>query len=58
MTTTADKAITSLEVAVLETERLPLSEVSPHPMNARVHTEEQIKAIQESYRLDQLPKVV
>lgn len=43
----------SLEVAELETERLPLSEVTPHPQNARIHTEEQIKAIQESYRLDQ-----
>jgi DNA modification methylase len=49
---TADKAITSLEVAELDLERLPLPDVSPHPMNARVHTKEQIKAIQESYRLD------
>ena len=42
----------SLEVALLETERLPLSAVTPHPDNPRIHSPEQIKAIQESYRLD------
>jgi hypothetical protein len=42
----------SLEVAELETERLPLSDVSPHPSNARIHTPEQIEAIKRSVELD------
>jgi hypothetical protein len=42
--------IPAIEVAELETERLPLSDVSPHPDNPRIHTPEQIKAIQESYK--------
>jgi DNA modification methylase len=52
-TKTAETATPSLEVAELDIQRLPLSDVSPHPKNARIHTPEQIKAIQESYRLDQ-----
>jgi len=47
--TTGDK---SLEVAELDIERLPLSEVSPHPDNPRLHSPEQIKAIEQSLIMD------
>jgi DNA modification methylase len=45
-------AIDSMEVAELETERLPLSDVSPHPDNPRIHSPEQIKAIEQSLIMD------
>ena len=41
-----------LEVAELEIERLPLSDVSPHSMNPRQHSPEQIKAIEQSLLMD------
>ncbi len=45
-------AVHNLEVAELEIERLPLSEVTPHSKNPNIHTEEQIQAIMESLELD------
>ncbi len=53
MTTKATETAThTLEVAELDLERLPLSEVTPHPKNPNIHSEEQIQAIMESLRLD------
>lgn len=43
MTTKTTVAIPSLEVVELETQRLPLSDVSPHEANPKTHTEEQIQ---------------
>lgn len=48
----SSEAAQSLEVAELETERLPLSDVSPHSQNPRQHSPEQIKAIEKSLLLD------
>jgi len=46
---TADPENTkALTTAELETERLPLSEVSPHPQNPRTHSDRQIKELQNS----------
>ncbi len=42
----------SLAIAELETQRLPLSEVTPHPDNPRIHSPEQIKAIEQSLIMD------
>ena len=39
---------TSLATAELETQRLPLSEVTPHPHNPRTHSDRQIKELQNS----------
>ena len=41
-----------LEVVKLDLLTLPLSAVSPHPDNPRIHTEEQIEALMESLRYD------
>lgn len=49
---TTSTAIPALEVAALETERLPLSDVTPHEANPRLHSPEQIKAIEQSLSLD------
>jgi len=50
--TTTDKAISPLEVAELDLQRLPLSEVTKHPDNPRVHSLEQIKALKYSLSID------
>lgn len=42
----------TLEIAELETQRLPLSQVSPHPDNPRIHSPEQIEALKRSLELD------
>lgn len=47
-----ETATQELEYAELEIQRLPLKDISPHPDNPRIHSPEQIAAIQESYRLD------
>ena len=39
---------TSLSTAELETQRLPLSEVTKHPQNPRTHSDRQIKELQSS----------
>ncbi len=52
MTLDAENTTATMEIAELQTQRLPLSEVEPHPDNPRIHPPEQITAIQESYRLD------
>lgn len=46
------QAIPALEVAELDIQRLPLSEITLHPKNPNIHPEEQIQAIMESLRLD------
>lgn len=45
-------AAKTLLVAELETERLPLSDVLPHPDNPRIHSPEQVTAIKKSLMLD------
>lgn len=45
-------AAKTLPVAELETERLQLSDVLPHPDNPRIHSPEQIEAIMNSLMLD------
>jgi hypothetical protein len=51
-TKAAETAPQTLEVAELDLERLPLSEVSPHEANPRLHSPEQIKAIEQSLIMD------
>lgn len=51
MSDTPENTMQAMEIAELETERLPLSEVTPHPDNPRIHSPEQIKTIRGNDRL-------
>lgn len=44
-----ETATQELEYAELDVQRLPLKDVTPHPDNPRIHSPEEIKAIQEVY---------
>jgi len=48
MTQDTENTANNMEVAELETQRLPLSSVSPHEANPRTHSDRQIKELQAS----------
>jgi len=50
MSAVEEKTAQTMEIAELETQRLPLSDVSPHPQNPRIHNDRQIEELQASLR--------
>lgn len=48
MNDTPGNTTQTMEIAELDTQRLPLSDVAPHPQNPRIHSDRQIKELQAS----------